>query len=132
MERNVYVNNGIYNEHADQSSQTINGDIYNNQGQSKDIEKLTDLLYDNLPVLTEAIQEIAKSNERLAGDLRDINVEMTMARVKKEDATPAKQNMIQKLSTSADLITITQALLTAATTINNPVLTDTILRLIQK
>ena len=131
MSRTINVNNSIYNEHADQSSQTIYGDIHNNQDQSKDIEKLTDLLYENLPVLTEAIQEIAKSDEKLAGDLRDINVQMTMARAKKEKATPAKKNLIQKLSTSADLITITQALLAAATTLNNPALTDTILRLMQ-
>ena len=131
MSRTVNVNNSIYNEHADQSSQTIYGDIHNNQDQSKDIEKLTDLLYENLPVLTEAIQEIAKSDEKLAGDLRDINVQMTMARAKKEEATPAKKNLIQKLSTSADLITITQALLAAATTLNNPALTDTILQLMQ-
>ena len=131
MSRTVNVNNSIYNEHADQSSQTIYGDIHNNQDQSKDIEKLTDLLYENLPVLTEAIQEIAKSDEKLAGDLRDINVQMTMARAKKEEATPAKKNLIQKLSTSADLITIMQALLAAATALNNPALTDTILQLMQ-
>ena len=131
MTKNIYVQDSIYNEHADQASQTIHGDINNNKDQSKDIEKLTDLLYENLPVLTEAIQEIAKSDEKLAGDLRDINVQMTMARAKKEEATPAKKNLIQKLSTPADLITITQGLLAAATTLNNPALTDTILRLIQ-
>lgn len=131
MTKNIYVQDSIYNEHADQSSQTIHGDIHNNQDKLKDIEKLTDLLYDNLPVLTEAVQEIAKSDEKLAGDLRDINVQMTMARIKKEEATPAKQNMIQNLSTSADLMTVLQGMLAAATALNNPALTDTILRLIQ-
>ena len=131
MTRTVNVNNGIYNEHADQSSQTINGDIINNQDTLENIEKLTDLLYDNLPVLTEAVREIAKSDEKLAEDLRDINVQMTIARAKKEEATPAKKNMLQKLSTSADLVTIAQALLAASTALNNPALTDTILQLMQ-
>lgn len=30
MTKNIYVNNSIYNENADQSSQTIYGDIINN------------------------------------------------------------------------------------------------------
>lgn len=126
------VIDSIYNEHADQSSQTVHGDIHNNPDRSNDIEKLTDLLYDNLPVLTKAIQEIAKSDEKLAGDLRDINVQMTMVRARKEEAAPAKQKLISKLSTSADLMTILQGLLAAASAVNNPAaLTDTILRLIQ-
>lgn len=101
------------------------------RGMSKDIEKLTDLLYENLPVLTEAIKEIAKSDVKLAEDLRDINVQMTISRGKNEEALQAKQSLIQKLSTSADLVTIGQGLLTAANALSNPILTDTILRLLQ-
>ena len=63
--------------------------------------------------------------------VRDLYFDFKLAGAKKEEATPAKKNLIQKLSTPADLITITQGLLAAASTFNNPALTDTILRLMQ-
>ena len=132
MSREINIKDGNYIEHADSSNQTIHGNIYNRNSQiisekTQAIEKLAKLLGENLPILTSTVEELQKTNQEIASDLRDINVQLTIARARKEEKV-SLERLIQFLSTADDITTIGTAILGVS---HNPAVVDTVCKLLQ-
>ena len=132
MSKIINISDGNYIEHADNSTQTIHGNIYNgnihtSREKAEVIKELAEQLNEDLLTLTSTVEALQKSNEEMASDLRDINVQLTMARAKKEERV-SLENLIQFLSSADNIATIGTAILSIS---QNSAVIDTVCKLLQ-